>query len=124
VRSAALFEVGRIFYPGQPVEEHERVAWAMTGQASRGYPDPPRELDFFDAKGALEALMDALGIRSWSLGPPPNRHLFHPTRSASVLVGARLAGEVGELHPREAERAVRAIVERVAAEFGGELRSG
>ena len=104
VRSAALFEVGRIFYSGDPVEEHERVAWAMTGQASRGYPDPPRELDFFDAKGALEHLLDALGIRDWSLGLPPNHHLFHPMRSASVLVGERLAGEVGELHPGVAQR--------------------
>jgi phenylalanyl-tRNA synthetase beta chain len=104
VRSAALFEVGRIFYPGDPVEEHERVAWAMTGQASRGHPEPQRELDFFDAKGALEGLIEALGIRDWTLGPAPNRHLWHPTRSASVLVGERLAGEVGELHPRVAER--------------------
>ena len=104
VRSAALFEVGRIFYPGNPVEEHERVAWAMTGQASRGHSEPQRELDFFDAKGALEGLMEGLGIRDWSLGPAPNRHLWHPTRSASVLVGERLAGEVGELHPHAAER--------------------
>ena len=104
VRSAALFEVGRIFYPGDPVEEHERVAWTMTGQAPRGHPEPQHELDFFDAKGALEGLMEALGIRDWTLGPAPNRHLWHPTRSASVLVGERLAGEVGELHPRVAER--------------------
>jgi phenylalanyl-tRNA synthetase beta chain len=109
VRSAALFEVGRIFYPAggdseHPVEEHDRVAWALTGQASPGYPDPQRDFDFFDAKGALEALMGSLGVRDWSLGPPPNRHLFHPTRSASVMVGDRLAGEVGELHPYVAER--------------------
>ncbi len=111
VRSAALFEVGRIFYPRSasgpgdiPVEEHERVAWALTGVASPGYPDPPRNFGFFDAKGALEVLMDALGVRDWTLGPPPNRHLFHPTRSASVFVGEELAGEVGELHPRAAER--------------------
>ncbi|MDP9342226.1 MAG: phenylalanine--tRNA ligase subunit beta [Actinomycetota bacterium] len=109
VLSGALFEVGRVFYPGDgdsehPVEEHERVAWALAGQASRGYPDPPREFDFSDAKGALETLLEALGIRDWSLGPPPNRHLFHPTRSASVVVGDRLAGQVGELHPNVTRR--------------------
>jgi phenylalanyl-tRNA synthetase beta chain len=111
VRSVALFEVGRTFFPGAatddpkeiPVEEHDRIGIAMTGGAATGWPDPARDLDFFDLKGAVEALMDGLGIRGWEIGPPPGP-LFHPTRSASVTVGEELAGEFGQLHPEVAER--------------------
>jgi phenylalanyl-tRNA synthetase beta chain len=109
VHTVRLFEVGRVFYPsgaegGAPVEEHERVAFALTGQASRGNLEPVRELDFFDAKGSVEVLLGTLGITDWELGEPPTRRLFHPTRSASLLVGGELAGEFGELHPRVAAR--------------------
>ena len=103
VRGAALFEVGRTFHPGEPVREIERVALALWGEASRGFPEPPRSFDVLDAKGALEVLFEALGIDDHSLGDPPGVP-FHPTRSAVVLVGGEVAGVLGELHPREAER--------------------
>ena len=111
VRSVALFEVGRVFYPADPmadpksipVEEHDRAAVALTGPASPGWPGEARELDFFDAKGVVETVMDVLGIRRWEVGEPPRR-LFHPTRSASILIGDELVGEVGELHPDVGER--------------------
>jgi phenylalanyl-tRNA synthetase beta chain len=103
VRGVALFEVGRVFFPGDPVEEHERVAAAFSGQAGSGYPEPAREFDFSDAKGALEVLLDGLGLSGWELGPPPSRRTFHPARSASVFVDGELIGEVGELAPRVVE---------------------
>jgi phenylalanyl-tRNA synthetase beta chain len=75
----------------------------MTGVASSGWPDPARQLDFFDLKGAVEALMASLGIEGWQVGPPPGP-LFHPGRSASVTIGEELVGEFGELHPAVGER--------------------
>jgi phenylalanyl-tRNA synthetase beta chain len=104
VRSVALFEVGRVFFPGEPVEEHDRVAAVFSGQAAPGYPEPARDFDFSDAKGVLEVVLDGLGVSGWELGDPPPRHTFHPARSASVYVGGELAGEVGELAPRILEQ--------------------
>jgi phenylalanyl-tRNA synthetase beta chain len=103
VRGVALFELGRVFFPDDPVEEHDRVAAAFSGQAAPGYPDPVRDFDFLDAKGVLEVLLDGLALTDWELGPSPSRRTFHPGRSASVYVGGDLAGEVGELAPRVAE---------------------
>jgi phenylalanyl-tRNA synthetase beta chain len=111
VRSVAVFDVGRTFFPREvsddpsviPVEEHDRIGIAMTGVASSGWPDPARQLDFFDLKGAVEALMASLGIEGWQVGPPPGP-LFHPGRSASVTIGEELVGEFGELHPAVGER--------------------
>ena len=108
VTSVALCEVGNVFFPpggaDRSVEEHERVALAFGGQAHFGFPGERREFDFFDAKGAIEVLLGTVGVRRWALGGPPTRRLFHPTRSASLLVEGELAGEVGELHPRVAAR--------------------
>jgi phenylalanyl-tRNA synthetase beta chain len=103
VRGAALFEVGRVFRPGDPVDEREAVAAALTGPLQQGVNTESRQADLFDAKGAVEALMDGLAIGGWRLGDPAGRPL-HPARSAWVLVGGDRAGFVGELHPRLAER--------------------
>ena len=65
---------------------------------------PALQADFYTAKGVLVALLDALGVR-WRLiaGGPP---FLHPGRAAEVVVDAREAGWLGELHPA------------VAADFG------
>ena len=91
VRGAVLFEVGHVFRGSSEVEEREHVAAALTGPAWAGYPHRQRELDFFDAKGVLEALLASLGIERWSLaGPAP--WPYHPGRSATVVVGGTTPG--------------------------------
>jgi phenylalanyl-tRNA synthetase beta chain len=100
---AALFEVGAVFAPGDPVEEREHIGIAMTGSASEGWLEAERSFDFFDLKGAMEALFARLGVRGWRLTTdlqPP----FHPGRSASVHVGETATGLMGELHPAAAAR--------------------
>jgi len=98
IRAAALFEVGKVFYPNasEGFEEHERAGFAPP------FPGEDRAVDFFDGKGAAEAFLDALGAGPWELGGAPSRRLFHPGRSVSIDLEGVLAGEVGELHPRVA----------------------
>jgi phenylalanyl-tRNA synthetase beta chain len=57
-----------------------------------------RELDVSDAKGALEGLMEGLGIVGWGLGGRPPAP-YHPGRSAVVVVGDDAVGALGELIP-------------------------
>ncbi len=102
-RGAALFEIGHVFHPSEPVEEREVVAAALAGPAGEGLHAERRELDFFDAKGALEALMNALSIEDWTLEGEGSAPL-HPARSARVWVGGVVAGLIGELNPRVADR--------------------
>jgi phenylalanyl-tRNA synthetase beta chain len=106
VRGAALFEVGRTFRlggdEGRPVGERDSLAFAMTGLLLPGVHGDPRDADFFDAKGALEAVMASLGIGDdWALGEAPGWP-FHPARSAVVAVAGAPVGVIGELHPRAA----------------------
>jgi phenylalanyl-tRNA synthetase beta chain len=97
-RSAALFEVGHVMRLGDPVDEREAAAGAMTGPRSTEALGDPGSFDFFDAKGSVEALLERLAVRSWSLGDPAGPP-FHPARSAVIVVAGKLAGVVGELHP-------------------------
>jgi phenylalanyl-tRNA synthetase beta chain len=102
-RGAALFEVGHVFDPADPVDERELVALLLAGPAEEGPYAEGRTFDFFDAKGAVEALMAALSIEDWTLTEPLERP-YHRGRSAGVAVAQQLVGAVGELDPRVAGR--------------------
>jgi phenylalanyl-tRNA synthetase beta chain len=57
---------------------------------------PERQVDFFDAKGDVEALLAPRVARFVPAAHPA----LHPGRSARVEVDGRAIGHVGELHPR------------------------
>lgn len=66
---------------------------------SKAWNGDERPWDFFGAKGVLEAMCRALGLRApgfvASRGGP-----FHPTRGASLVSGTGPVGAFGELEPR------------------------
>jgi phenylalanyl-tRNA synthetase beta chain len=111
--SVRLFEVGHVFLRGEnaPAEE-ERVAVLLAGTPGVGWPAQREEHDFLDAKGVMEQAFEVLGVEEWSLGEPLGAP-YHPARSASVLLGDRAVGEIGELHPSVARRFD--LIGRVAA---------
>ena len=102
-RSVALFEIGHVFHPADPVDEREVVTVALAGLADEGLYSESRIFDFFDGKGALEALLSGLAIDDWRLADTSGRPL-HPARSATVEIAGEPAGVIGELHPRVAQR--------------------
>jgi phenylalanyl-tRNA synthetase beta chain len=103
-----LFETGRVFFSNgsdKLPEERLFLGMLLTGNFEPAtWRRPPSPADFYTAKGVLVSLLDALGVR-WRLvaGGPP---FLHPGRAAEVVVDAREAGWLGELHPA------------VAADFG------
>ncbi len=60
--------------------------------------------DFYDMKGIVEALMDALRIKNYSFEQLKSDPVFHPGRSAKLLIGGSEAGVLGEVHPAVSER--------------------
>ena len=55
-----------------------------------------RDVDYFDVKADLEAMMTPHRLRFVPLAHPA----LHPRRSATVLLDAQVIGFIGELHPR------------------------
>jgi len=104
----AFFEVGNVFLPreGEALpEEPRRVAILMSGARSpQGWQPADRTpMDFYDVKGAVEELADALAITGLTFEPGVHETL-RPGRTARVLADGSPVGWIGELHPAVAER--------------------
>ena len=60
-------------------------------------------MDFFDVKGVVEELADALAVTGVTF-EPGQYDVLRPGRTARVLVQGQAIGWIGELHPAVAER--------------------
>lgn len=96
--SARLFEIGKEYLPTTPDQlplEPARLTIGMYGG----------NVDFYDLKGVIEALMVQLkisGCRYERCGedcPFDEKSAFHPGRSAVLYAGDTPLGIFGELHP-------------------------
>ena len=101
----AAYEIGAVFLPqgeGRMPAEPRMLGAVLAGRRQAGrFDDPSGPVDFADAKGIVEGLAAALGVRDVryeASGPRP----FHPGRCAVVRLGAAAIGVVGQLHPRVA----------------------
>ena len=97
-----LFEIGRVFEGrGAGVLPHEetRVAMVLTGlRAPRAWYEPRARADVFDAKGAVEGLVAALGRGEVAIEPASAEYL-EDGRAGTVVVQGTAVGVLGELHP-------------------------
>ncbi len=102
-----LFELGRVFRKDVSVQDSDtsvagfdqpmRVAGlAYGGVDSLQWGSAERNVDFFDIKGDVEALLAPLQPTF----KPAEHPAMHPGRCASVWLGERCLGHVGELHPK------------------------
>jgi phenylalanyl-tRNA synthetase beta chain len=102
-----VFEVGRVFRRDASVtdgmqtvaglDQPMRVAGLAHGPADAlQWGQAARQVDFFDVKGDVEALLAPAQASFVSAEHPA----FHPGRCAQVVVEGRVVGFVGELHPK------------------------
>lgn len=94
-----LFELGRVFHltAGAPLETPRVAAVACGRQAAEQWTADDREVDFYDLKADVEALL-ALADATAEFRPDASP-FGHPGRSASVWRDGRRIGWVGHLHP-------------------------
>lgn len=95
-----LFELGKVFRQGEgaPVETPRIAAVACGPQSAEQWALDDREVDFFDLKAEVEALLALAGVRGEFR--PDDSPWGHPGRSASVWRDGQRIGWVGHLHPR------------------------
>ncbi len=102
-KDLALFELGRIYLAnseGLPTEEQILAVGMMGNAVSQAWHAAPRSCDFYDLKGAIEVIFDALGINDVQYQPGGEVAPYHPWRNAQVVWNGVCIGSFGELHPK------------------------
>lgn len=119
-KNLALYEIGKIFHQtGQPKEdlpqESNQFALALTGLvAEKDFQTPAVAVDFFHAKGIVEALCAKfhLAVDYVATNQIP---ALHPGRTAEIQLAGQPIGFVGQIHPQVAKEY--AIPETYVAEI-------
>jgi phenylalanyl-tRNA synthetase beta chain len=104
--SVALFEFGFVYLPAGNTlpDEPRRVAVVLCGRRGvAAWDDPlgdkPKGFDFFDLKGAIEALASALHLSGVAFAPTRDVPHLHPGKAATLTLNGTPVGTLGELHP-------------------------
>ncbi|MFW6105600.1 MAG: phenylalanine--tRNA ligase subunit beta [Chloroflexota bacterium] len=113
-----LFEIGKVFLPQHPPviaseakqsqekrelpQEREMLCAVLSGpRAELSWQADKEPLDFFDAKGVVESLLNQLGLKAtFDIG---DDEILFPGRGADIIVEGDKVGIVGDVHPRVAQ---------------------
>jgi phenylalanyl-tRNA synthetase beta chain len=104
-RNVRLFEIGKCFVAAGDERPVETERLAIVGSGARNeddWQDSAARLDFYDVKGAIEAVAESLGLPAPEFHPLGDAGFLHPGRAAEVWLGREEIGLVGQLHPRVA----------------------
>ncbi len=103
-----LFEVAKAFFPAidkrsdrdPGVEEQRLLAGVVAGQFdTRALPMKPRQVEFADLKGIVMVLAKRLRVPLELRVSSEVQTFLHPFRQADLVVGGRVIGFCGEVHP-------------------------
>src|SRR5262245_17962483 len=107
-RNVRLFEIGKCFMDdlGERPLETERLGIVATGARNEDDWDSSNGggIDFYDLKGAVESVAEALGLEALEFEPDDSCDFLQPGRRAEVWMGEEVIGVMGQLHPRVAAR--------------------
>ena len=95
-KAVRLYELGRVYFAkndGSGMADEPKIL------TLGGYGD----MDFFDLKGAVEAVLAGLRMQNIRFEAERENPSYHPGRCARVYSGDRLLGVLGQIHPAVAE---------------------
>jgi phenylalanyl-tRNA synthetase beta chain len=95
-KAVRLFELARIYLPQEGTAMADEKQQVVLGAYGNG-------MDFFQLKGAVEALLASFRIEDVAFRANANDATFHPGRCADILLGGKVIGVMGELHPLTAK---------------------
>ncbi len=105
-RHVRLFEIGKCFHQADEATERpreiEKLALVMSGARNEANWQAAERTDFFDLKGAVEALAESLGLPEITFAAIESVSYLHPGRAAVISLHGRRIGYLGQLHPRVA----------------------
>lgn len=90
-KTAKLFELGKTYRPngaGELPDEPQTLMLGMYGG-----------VDFYDIKGVCEAVFEKLHIKDAEFESASDSPVYHPGRTARIIINGKAAGIIGEVHP-------------------------
>ena len=103
-----LFEVAPVFFPKslpiteQPFEVQKLAGLIMGRREPKGWTQNNSEVDFYDAKGIVEELLEQLEIFNYTV-EAGEHYALHPGKTAIFKKGREILATVGEVHPAVTE---------------------
>lgn len=100
-----IFELGAVYLPQNlPLEtwpeEPIMLCGALTGKKNEiSWNQSIESVDFYDAKGAVEVLLERLGVTDYSVAAIEHPSL-HPGKTAAFMHNDQIIATVGEVHPQ------------------------
>ena len=97
-KDVRLYEIANVYIPkAMPVtelpDERTQLTLGMFGMG-----------DFFDLKGVVEEVVEAIGLKGLkTYDPNAGKNFLHPGRQANILYGDVVLGYMGEVHPDVAD---------------------
>jgi phenylalanyl-tRNA synthetase beta chain len=104
-RDIKLFEIGRTFArsnEGERPVERTSLALTISGSLNPESWRGRRDADFYDLKGAVEAVLETLNLSGFTFERASVEYL-HPGQSAVVRMDGLEVAQFGRLHPRTAD---------------------
>ena len=105
-RDVAVFEVGRVFHPGQPLPREERRLGVLLAGSLSGphWSGSRRPVDFFDLKGLLDVVTSRLGVPPVTFGGADGvPGWLHPGKASKLEWQSGECGFMGAVHPEAAQ---------------------
>lgn len=101
VKNLSLFEIGPVFHGVEAKDEFMMASGVRYGQESlRNIHSGQREFDIFDIKADLAVLLSYMGLEIEKCKIEANApQYYHPTRSASLMLGKNIIAHFGQIHP-------------------------
>ena len=98
-----IFEMRRVYLPKLNKElpdEPLHIAGLLSGMRnSEGWNQEKTLLDFFDAKGVVENLLEQLSVTDISFVGKDVEAFYHPGKACNIVYDGEVIGSLGEIHP-------------------------
>jgi phenylalanyl-tRNA synthetase beta chain len=98
-----LFELKKVFLPQEgerlPREAKILAGLAMGFDREPHWAVPAKPVDFYDMKGCMEDILDALMIKGARFNRAGDIPYLHPGKASRVVVEQEILGVFGEVHP-------------------------
>jgi phenylalanyl-tRNA synthetase beta chain len=98
-----IFELRRV-YLVKPEHDSPCEPLVLGGLISglrnpEGWNQGKGEADFFDAKGVVENILDALKVPAVKFEPRDIEPFYHPGKACTIFAAGERIGSIGEIHP-------------------------